>query len=671
MGLLWKQKLTFESFEDFATEYIKPTYIMAYKATLSELEAAGISVDALTKVFSLREYYEETEEDIEPEKAIANAIEPLLTKVQFANLHNPSISLDESVLPPHENLIEMVDKAVDKANAEMPRYAPVYSGTMGVIVTMAMVAVIIAAITLICLNPFAKKDSTAPEDTSAVLIDSFSRLDPDYMVNLSADITQTDSYGREFSGGALPVMVELSGPDHLFTDCLSASDAAGAPLPVYQYGKNQYCCIAEGTGIYCISSQSADGHSAYAYINLVSLPEVSGSDLVPAASSAAVCHGQRTTLELFGYGVIDTCEVIEADRVVSSSDLEPGLLLVTQPKYGTLDIDSQCTELEYTANRLASGLDSLTLYYTDGAGAMQSFTVPVIVSNAAPQIDTDSLELTLVHTPSKPARAAGRLYAADSDGDSITFRLVSTANCSVMLAPNGGYLVSIAEDHFGSTASFSFTVSDGMITTDPVTVTINLENHIIDVVEYTQDFICYGGDYFYTLDLPQYDTDGDKLTWTVISTLKDGLTPNQSRIITGDGSEIKYQISPEINEDTVEVINLICSDGWMQSPTVTLLCRIHENQPPKAGLGNSITVPLDQAEVTCTLSIVDDFELDRCVIDSVYRIRGGSVEQSAEWEELVFTFRPDGTEDECYVIFTVRDTITGATANVRYNIDRE
>ncbi len=668
MGLKWKEKLTLDNLEKFATEFIKPTYLMAYKATLSEMSACGISVDALCKVFALREYYEETGEEIEPEKAIANAVEQLISKPQFANLHNPSITPDESVLPPAEHLIELVDKVVDKANAEMPRYAPVYSGTTGVVVIMAMVAVIVAAIAFICINPFAQ-DNTVVSDTT-VMVDSISRLNPEYMVTLDANVQLADANGYAYNSGTLPITVKLLGPDRVITEYLSATDVSGGNISLYQYDKDEYCCIAEADGLYNISAHSSDGHTSYAYINVIDIPEISCSDVRTVDTFVSVSHGKETDITLFDSFKLDNCEIISAENFVSASDLAPGEAIIIHPQYGTLDISYTEDKLIYTADERA-GLDSITAYCCTSSGEQIVYTLPIIVSNYAPKIDTSSLALTLVHTPSNPGAGAGRLSAADMDGDKITFSLVNSVNCSVLLSPNGSYLVSIDSEHSGPTASFSFTATDGLITTDAVTVTISLENHLIDVLEYSQDFICYGGDYFYTLDLPAYDKDGDPLTWTVISSLTDGLTGNGSRIITGDGSEIRYQISPDINKNTVEVIQLLCSDGWAQSPTVTLTCNISENKPPKAGNGNYIAIPLNQSEVTCTLNIKDDFELDKCVIDSVYRAVGGSVAEGIGWDELVFTFTPDGTESDCYVILTVRDTLTDSTANIRYTITRE
>lgn len=672
MGLLWKKELTLENFEDFATEYVKPTYLMAYKATLSEYQASNISSAALSKVFSLREVYADSGENVVPEKAIADAIEPMLTKIQFSNLHNTSISPDENDLPSTEELISIVDKAVDKARAEMPRYAPVYSGTMGVVLIMTMVVVIVAAIALICLNPFAKNAEDGGASADTMYVDSAARIDPEYMVDLSADICGVSADGYEFNTGAVPVMVELSGPDTGLTKYISATDADGAPIKLYQYDARKYCYISHGEGVYRIIATASNGKSQSLYTGIYDNSSVSDGDIVPPNIFIAIPHGQQITADIFDSDKISSAAIVSEDEenTVSSSELAAQLSVIP-PQSGTLALSADNSSLIYTAAETA-GLDRIVLRYKTDNGEIIDYTVPVMISNAAPVIDASSLNIELVHTPSHNAVTAGKLLVSDSDSDPVTFNLVNTVNCSVMLAPNGSYIASIDKDYTGSFASFTFTATDGLITTDPATVSFTLKNQLLTQLEYTQNFICYAGEYYYTLDLPQEDLDGDKLKWTVITPLTNGLTPNGNEIsVSDDGSTILYRISPDLNEDTVEQISLVCTDGWLQSPTIAFLCNISENKPPVSAGGNSINIPLQQAQVECSLNIKDDFELDKCVISGVHTAVGGAVTPNTGWNQLKFTFNPDGTETDCYVILTVKDTLSGKMSNIRYTITRE
>lgn len=670
MGLLWKKELTLETFEDFATEYVKPTYLMAYKATLSPTLASNISSAALSKVFSLREVYADSGENIVPEKAIADAVESMLTKIQFTNLHNESISPKEEDLPPLDELISIVDKAVDKARAEMPRYAPVYSGTTGVVLIMTMVVVIVAAIALICLNPFAKKDNGST-DNNSIYVDAAARINPDYMIDMTAEIHNTSSDGRQFNTGAIPVMIDISGPDAKTTVSVSATDASGAPIKLYQCDTRRYCYLSHGDGIYQFEAVAANGESSSVYTGIYENATVSNGDIIPPNIFIALPHGQEITADIFDSTQITSAEIITSstDIDVSSTDISSQLLIIP-PQSGELSLSADKSSVIYSAAE-TSGLDRIILLYNDN-NTITEYVVPILISNAAPVIDTSSLNYELVHTPSHRAVTAGKILVSDSDGNAVNFNLVNSVNCSVILAPNGGYIASIDKDYAGTLASFTFTATDGLITTDEITVTFSLKNQLINNLEYNQNFICYGGEYYYTLDLPQADLDGDKLKWTVITPLSNGLTPNGSEIsVSDDGSAVLYRVSPQLNEDTIEQISLVCTDGWLQSPTITLLCNISENKPPVSAGGNSTTIPLRQAQVECSLNIKDDFELDKCVISGVHTAVGGSVDTETGWNELKFTFSPDGTETDCYVILTVKDTLTGQMSNIRYNITRE
>lgn len=671
MGLLWKKELTLDNFEDFATEFVKPTYLMAYKATLSPTLASNMSSAALSKVFSLREVYADSGENIVPEKAIADAVESMLTKIQFTNLHNESISPNEEDLPPLEELLAIVDKAVDKARAEMPRYAPVYSGTTGVVLIMAMVVVIVAAIALICLNPFAKDNDDSAASVDVIYVDAASRINPDYMIDLSAEVNKESADGHQFNTGAVPVMIDISGPDSRTTASVSATDADGAPIKLYQCDTRKYCYLSHGEGIYTFEATSANGESCSVYTGVYDNPAVSDGDIIPPNIFISLPHGKKITADIFDSSKITSAEIITSstDINISSTDAVPQLSIIP-PQKGDLVLSADRSSLIYTAAETA-GIDRIILLYKNN-GKIEEYVIPVLVSNAAPVIDTSSLNCELVHTPSHRAVTAGKILVSDSDGDAVNFKLVNSVNCSVILAPNGGYIVSIDKDYAGSLASFTFTATDGLITTDEITVTFSLRNQLINQLEYSQKFICYGGEYYYTLDLPQADLDGDKLKWTVITPLTNGLTPNGNEIsVSDDGSSVIYRVSPQLNEDTIEQISLVCTDGWLQSPTVTMTCNISENRPPVSAGGNSVTIPLRQAQVECSLNIKDDFELDKCVISGVHTAVGGSVDSQVGWNELKFTFSPDGTETDCYVILTVKDTLTGKMSNIRYTITRE
>ncbi|MBQ9994326.1 MAG: hypothetical protein IJP17_06410, partial [Clostridia bacterium] len=312
------------------------------------------------------------------------------------------------------------------------------------------------------------------------------------------------------------------------------------------------------------------------------------------------------------------------------------------------------------------GIDSITVSVGDGGAVV----IPIIIYNNAPVVDSASLSQTLLHTPSRTGSAAGRIIATDADGDSIRFALTDSQGCSVLLTPNGSYMVRIDDDFSGDTASFSFTASDGRITSDPITISFALENHLVDIEKLSQRFVCYSGeDGFYTLDLPSVDDDGDPLTWEVISTLTDNITNSGSQIILSDDrSVVKYRIDPSVNKDFTEVIELVCTDGWLQSQTIQLTCNVSANKPPVAAAGNTATTTLADAMAVCSVRISDDCPFDKCVISGIEEVIGGTVTDGEGWDNLQFTFVPDGSEAECVVRVIVKDTLSGATSVIKYVI---
>ncbi len=664
MGLSWKAELTLENLEDFATEFIRPTYLMAYKATLNKSKASSICVDALSKVFALREEYREEPEDIPPEKAISDAIEAELNKTQFANLHNSSVSADASALPPVEILISLVDKVVDRARDEMPRYAPVYSGTTGTLVILSVVAVIVAAIAFICVGPIKTGGEVSGSD-AAIRADSTVRLDPEYMLTVKSEVKKSSGAG-DFNCGALPVVFTLDGPDTIITDTVSASDISGDNVSLNQLSLHSYALLAECCGVYRVTAGTDDGRSVDSYCSVYDI--LSNSDIMPLSSGIVLSHDSTADIPLFPLGFFSSAVIAEPGRTVSSSDAD---LVVHQPKLGIVSL-SNGSNVKYISGT-ETGIDSLnmTCYLPDGSA--RDFTMPIIVSNSAPIVNRDSLVRATAHTPTKTGATAGVIRAADADGDSVRFNLIDTTNCNVMLTPEGSFLLRVDKNYSGSAAAFVFTATDGIITTEPMTMRFDLTNNLIEETELSQDIVYYGGEeYNYELPLPQKDIDGDPLTWKLASVLSDNLTDNGSFVkISSDKTKLLYRPGKELNADTAESLALICSDGWLESEEITFTVKISENKPPVGGEGNSVTIPLDQTSVSCTLNIVDDCELDKCVISGVHRSFGGSVKPEDNWSKLIFTFTPDGTETECYVELTVKDILTEKTSVIRYNITRQ
>ena len=317
-----------------------------------------------------------------------------------------------------------------------------------------------------------------------------------------------------------------------------------------------------------------------------------------------------------------------------------------------------------TSNAGGIGLDTFSYAEADGT----TITVPVLVCNSAPYIEPSSLEAQVRHTPSRAGMIADVIVASDADGDNLTFELSGTNGCSVMLSPNGSYFALIDPEYRLGEASFSFTVSDGIADSDPYTVSIQLTNSLIAATEITREFVCYAGEEMYEFQLPAVDDDGDALTWSLVTDNHNGITAQwQSQVAVVQGNTVKYHVNPELNESFTEVLTFACSDGWANGTLMTVICNVKENRAP-ASSGNNSAQLNGLAAAVLEVTVNDDCPFDRCAIISVDNVTGGSVVQNTGWEQMKFTFTPDGTETACSVALTVADVLTGRTVQIVYDI---
>lgn len=635
MSVNWKNnmtpisEITLESFPDFAREYAVYTYMLCHKATLDARQAASLSASALAAV-ACQEAGKEGSDKVMPEEAIKLVMLDVLSKQQLARLNSDEF---DSTKAPEEKVVDaIVEKATSIARVEMPRYARVFSGTKGTLVIVGLVVMLVAAIILIWVNPLACNTVTKvvvagkTGDVSAA-----AKPDADMLVNVSFD----DAIAERVNSGSYPVVFTLDGPDSRAVTGVSVLDSMQQEIAVYPCGEEQYCFIASQSDVYQTVISSPTGQRSAYFI----VPDV--DEPLNGPAYYVVSHNDRASISL-----------------------APGQTVTSLPVLGQLEEAFGSYTYVPTSNAGGIGLD--TFSYTEADGTV--YTVPVLVCNSAPYIDPASLENQVRHTPSRAGMIAGVILASDADGDQLTFELAGTNGCSVMLSANGSYFALIDPEYRLGEASFEFVVSDGISASDPYTVNIALTNNLISASEMTKDFVCYSGDEMYEFELPAVDDDGDALTWTLVTENQNGVTTQwQSQVAVVQGNVVKYRTSADLNENFTEVLTFACSDGWANGTLMTVICNVKENRAPVSSGNNSAEINGLSATVL-EVTVRDDCPFDRCAIVSVDNAVGGSVAQNTGWEQMKFTFTPDGSETYCRVTLTVADVLTGLSSQIVYDI---
>ncbi|MGE0111444.1 tandem-95 repeat protein, partial [Aquabacterium sp.] len=197
---------------------------------------------------------------------------------------------------------------------------------------------------------------------------------------------------------------------------------------------------------------------------------------------------------------------------VIASDVDGDALSYTVQSgaaHGTLALNATTGDYTYTPLANYNGTDSFTVRVRDGKGGFVDSVVSVSVApvNNAPTANNDSL--TAIEDTAVTYTAA-QLLGNDTDVDSTNLTIASVT------AGSGGYVVLNADGtvtftpnaNFNGTADFTYTVTDGEITSAPATVSVAV-SPVNDAPVASADSATTAEDTPVTIDVLSNDTDVD------------------------------------------------------------------------------------------------------------------------------------------------------------------
>lgn len=254
------------------------------------------------------------------------------------------------------------------------------------------------------------------------------------------------------------------------------------------------------------------------------------------------------------------------------------------------------------------GSDSFTYTVSDGRGGTSQATVSITITpvNDAPEAyDDDGYYTTKPNTTLNVFANDGLIDwdSYDLEGDPLTATLAANpANGTVDLNADGSFTYTPDFDFVGED-SFTFTVSDGQLTSNVATVSItvtagngipaayddyeNVRENATLAVPASQGLIS---------DWHAYDPDGDVLTASLV-----GAAVNGQVVVNSDGS---YTYTPNTDYAGADSFTYTVSDGIHTSNTATVTITVHdanEETAPEA-YGDSRTADQDS---TLTVAATD------------------------------------------------------------------
>ena len=255
---------------------------------------------------------------------------------------------------------------------------------------------------------------------------------------------------------------------------------------------------------------------------------------------------------------VDTNDNTSLAITLTGSDIDQDpfeYIIVAGPSHGTLS--GTAPNLTYTPNTGYTGSDSFTFKINDNTTDSNTATVSIniIHINQAPTARNLSIETDEDHP------VAVTLNGSDPEGSSLSYSYTTPSNGSLSgTAPSLTYTPNA--DYSGSD-SFTYTVNDGLLTSNTATVSITVHEfndspQISDISDQTIDEDTSTGAVSFTVS--DTETPAGNLTVTASSN-NTPLIPNDGIVIGGTTASRTVTITPEPNQNGTATITVTVSDG--------------------------------------------------------------------------------------------------------------
>ncbi|QHW31382.1 tandem-95 repeat protein [Paenibacillus rhizovicinus] len=348
-----------------------------------------------------------------------------------------------------------------------------------------------------------------------------------------------------------------------------AADPAHGTLTVEANGAYTYTPASNYNGSDSFTFTVSDGEFA-------SVPATISITVNPVNDAPAGTAASETTAE--DTALSGTLTGTDAETAAASLTFAKA----TDPEHGTLTVNSASGAYTYTPDGDYSGSDSFTFTVSDGelTSAPATISITVTAINDAPTATAAS------ETTAEDTAFSGTLSGTDVDtaAASLTFaKAADPAHGTVTVEANGAYTYTPNHDYSGSD-SFTFTVSDGAVTSAPATIgiTVNPVNDApagTDASATTAEDTALSG----TLSGTDAETAAASLTFAKATDPEHGE-------VTVDETTGAYTYTPASNYNGSDSFTFTVSDGALTSDPATISITVTAvNDAPSATAASATT----------------------------------------------------------------------------------
>jgi VCBS repeat-containing protein len=392
-----------------------------------------------------------------------------------------------------------------------------------------------------------------------------------YSANATVNISISAVNDPPLAEGAAIVVIE----DTPYSGQLVGSDVDGDSLS-YRIVSNGSLGTAtitnSSTGMYTyVPNTNANGTDSFTFV--VNDGVV---DSLPATISITILAVNDPPVAEAATFTVNENSSLSGQLSGSDPDGDPlTFAIVTNGSKGNAVITNPSTgAFTYTPNADATGSDSFTFRVNDGALDSQAATVSINIAavNEAPVANNASIGV------SADAVYTGVLSASDSDGDALTYRIItnSTKGSAVITNQATGAFTYTPNPGESGADSFTFRANDGVVDSNTATVSVTIV--LVNTAPVASNIsISTNENTPYTGHLSASDADGDSLTFSIVT--NPGLG---SAVITNQATGA-FNYTPNSGVSGSDSFTFKANDGVVDSNVATVNVTIVEvNDPPTA-----------------------------------------------------------------------------------------
>jgi len=376
--------------------------------------------------------------------------------------------------------------------------------------------------------------------------------------------------------------------------------------------------------------------------------------VTPVASTGTTTG---TSVTSTGISVINRAPVSEAQSVstpggtpisitLTGSDLDGDSLsfsIADVPASGTLT--GTAPNLTYTPNTGFTGIDSFSYTVSDSIATSLSATISVAVANTPP---TGAAQSVSTHggTP-----LSITLTGSDVNGDTLSYNVTSTPASGTLTgtAPNLTYTPNTG---FTGDDNFSYTVSDGIATSSPATISVVVTN---TAPTGAAQSVSTHADVSLSIVLTGTDADSDAITYSVASDPENGT-------LTGTAPDLTYV--PAAGFVGNDSFTYTVSDIFSTSVASTISIAVTNTAP----IASFQSVTTDRSTALSILLTGTDADPEDTSLSYTVASNPSKGELSGTAPNLTYTPYADALNTDSFT-YTVSDGIaTSAAATIEINV---